>query len=101
MPATAEIGKKKTYTYEDYEKLPEGAPYQLIGGELVMTPAPVPNHQIPLGNLFWKLNEFIKESALGIVIVSPIDVYFSETDTYQPDIIFILKDRLTNLCKIV
>jgi Uma2 family endonuclease len=94
MPATAEIGKKKTYTYEDYEKLPEGAPYQLIGGELVMTPAPVPNHQIPLGNLFWKLNEFIKESALGIVIVSPIDVYFSETDTYQPDIIFILKDRL-------
>ena len=24
--------------------LPEGAPYQLINGELVMTPAPIPKH---------------------------------------------------------
>ena len=31
------IPKKKKYTYEDYVKLPEGAPYQLIGGELIMT----------------------------------------------------------------
>lgn len=39
---------KKQYTYEDYEKLPEGAPYQLIGVELIMTPSPVPYHQIIL-----------------------------------------------------
>lgn len=37
---------KKTYTYEDYRKLPEGAPYQLIGGMLIMTPAPSTYHQI-------------------------------------------------------
>ena len=36
--------KKKTFTYADYERLPEGAPYQLIGRELVMTPSPVPYH---------------------------------------------------------
>jgi hypothetical protein len=28
---------KKRYTYADYAKLPEGASYQLIAGELVMT----------------------------------------------------------------
>ena len=39
------VPKKKKYTYEDYAKLPEGAPYQLIGGELIMTPAPTPYHQ--------------------------------------------------------
>ncbi len=31
--------KKKTFTYADYERLPEGAPYRLIGEELVMTPS--------------------------------------------------------------
>ena len=31
--------KKKRYTYKDYQELPEGAPYQLINGDLVMTPA--------------------------------------------------------------
>lgn len=31
---------------------------------------------------------------MGEIIYAPIDVYFSETDTYQPDIIFISKDRL-------
>ena len=50
MPTTIQIEKKKFYTYKDYEKLPEGAPYQLIGGELVMTPSPIPYHQEILGN---------------------------------------------------
>ena len=35
---------EKAYTYQDYATLPEGAPYQLIGGDLVMAPAPY--HQI-------------------------------------------------------
>lgn len=94
MPTTVQIEKKKTYTYKDYERLPEGAPYQLIGGELVMTPSPVPNHQILIGKIFLKLNKFVEENNLGIIIFAPIDVYLSETDTYQPDIIFISKDRL-------
>ncbi|MGB9715874.1 MAG: Uma2 family endonuclease [Thermodesulfovibrionales bacterium] len=94
MPTAIQIEKKKTYTYKDYEKLPEGAPYQLIGGQLVMTPSPVPYHQILIGKIFLKLNEFVEENNLGIIIFAPIDVYLSETDTYQPDIIFISKDRL-------
>lgn len=36
---------KEIYTYADYALLPEGAPYQLIGGKLVMTPAPTTYHQ--------------------------------------------------------
>ena len=34
MTNTLQIEKKKTYTFEDYERLAEGAPYQLIGGDL-------------------------------------------------------------------
>lgn len=93
--ATAALEKtKKQYTYEDYEKLPEGAPYQLIGGELIMTPSPVPYHQIISGRIEFELMKFVKEKKLGEVIDAPIDVYLSETETYQPDIIFISNERL-------
>lgn len=85
---------KKQYTYEDYEKLPEGAPYQLIGGELIMTPSPVPYHQIILRRIGFELVKFVEERRLGEVIYAPMDVYLSKTETYQPDIIFISNERL-------
>lgn len=94
MPTTIELEKKKTCTFKDYEQLPEGAPYQLIGGELIMTPSPVPYHQDILRKLGFKLVTFIEEKKLGKVYYAPLDVYFSNTDTYQPDIIFISKERL-------
>ena len=62
MPTTLQIEKNKTCTYKDYEKLPEGAPYQLIGGELVMTPSPVPYHQILIGKIFLKLSKHIEKN---------------------------------------
>lgn len=95
MSSIAQTEKKKAYTYEDYERLPEGAPYQLIGGELVMTPSPVPYHQDILRALGYRLVAFVEERSLGKIYYAPLDVYFSETDTYQPDIIFISKERLS------
>jgi len=88
------IPKKKKYTYEDYVKLPEGAPYQLIGGELIMTPAPTPYHQRISRKIEFLLIEYVEKNELGEVFDAPIDVYFEETETYQPDIIFISKERL-------
>lgn len=88
-----EIPEKVVYTYEDYRLLPEGAPYQLIGGRLIMTPSPSTYHQIISMRLEVKIANLVMEKDLGIVLNAPIDVYFVETETYQPDIIFISKDR--------
>ncbi|MGB9662845.1 MAG: Uma2 family endonuclease [Moorellaceae bacterium] len=85
---------KETYTYEDYRRLPEGAPYQLIGGELVLTPAPSPYHQIIAFNLGLALGNFVVSRKRGRVLFAPLDVYLTETETYQPDIIFISRDRM-------
>lgn len=94
--STALVGKEKTKkTYKDYEQLPEGAPYQLIGGELVMTPSPVPYHQIILRKIGYELVKFIEERKLGEVLYAPMDVYLSEYETYQPDIIFISNERFS------
>lgn len=80
-------------TYEDYANLSEGAPYQLIGGELVMTPAPSIAHQDVLRDLAFKLLSFLDRRMLGHMYFAPVDVYFNERDVFQPDILFISKDR--------
>ena len=87
------IQEKEGYTYEDYAKLPEGAPYQLIGGKLVMTPSPTPYHQEISKKIILKLSNFIEERALGHLYYAPLDVYLGERDIYQPDIIFISEER--------
>ncbi len=84
---------KKVYTYNDYKKLPEGAPYQLIGGSLIMTPAPEVYHQEVSGNIQYRIQDFVIKNDLGHVYYSPIDVMFSKTEVYQPDIIFIKKSN--------
>ncbi|GAB4417843.1 MAG: Uma2 family endonuclease [Thermodesulfovibrionales bacterium] len=92
---TAALEQNRVYTYKDYCLLPEGAPYQLIGGELVMTPSPVPYHQRISKRLEFLLYDFVeKKRDMGEVFYSPIDVYLEETEVYQPDIIFVSKERL-------
>jgi len=86
--------RKRVYTYEDYVKLPEGAPYQLIGGNLVKEPAPVPYHQILSKRIALELATFVEKNGLGEVLYAPTDVYFSEKEVYQPDIMFISKERM-------
>ena len=83
--------EEKTHSIRDYKLLPEGSPCQLIGGELIMVPAPNPRHQIILGNIVEKVRQFTK--GLGITLFSPVDVYLGEEDAYQPDMIFISKQR--------
>ncbi|OHE61028.1 MAG: restriction endonuclease [Thermodesulfovibrio sp. RBG_19FT_COMBO_42_12] len=85
--------KEKTHDIKDYKLLPEGAPYQLIEGELIMTPAPSPYHQIISANLFKAISKIVDEKEIGLVIYSPIDVYLGEKNAFQPDIVFIKKER--------
>lgn len=91
MAATEE----KNWTYKDYARLPEGAPCQLIGGRLIMTPAPTPYHQTISMKLGVKLALHVLEKGLGLALFAPVDVYFEETETYQPDIIFIAGNKLS------
>ena len=92
-PKDAKPPEKETYTYADYVELPEGAPYELIGGNLVMARAPATNHQRILRRLFRRFADFVEEHALGEVFFSPIDVHLSEHDVPQPDLVFVAKER--------
>lgn len=85
------------FTYEDYKNIPESETkrYELLGGELLMAPAPIPYHQNISRKLFYSIYEHTRENDLGEVYYSPIDVVLSNEDVVQPDIVFIRKDRLS------
>lgn len=81
-------------TADDYRALPEGGPrYQLIEGELHMGPAPNSFHQEIVWNFSQILGQYIRERPVGRIYLAPYDVYLSEHDVVQPDLLFISKDR--------
>jgi Uma2 family endonuclease len=84
-------------TVEDYRATPEGARYQLISGELVMAPAPSRYHQIIIGNLYLLLRTYLAAHSIGEAYVSPFDVYLTEHDVFQPDVVFVSTERLSIL----
>lgn len=77
------------YTYADYAALEEGAPYQLIGGQLVQEPAPTPFHQHLVLELAVALRRYVKQHGSGRVFIAPIDVVLSDVEVYQPDVVFV------------
>jgi len=90
MPLT----EPKLATIAEYNALTEGAPYQLIGGELIMSPSPTLLHQRILRRIFLNLDSFVASKKNGEVFFAPLDVTLSDFDVYQPDILFIRKERL-------
>ena len=88
------IIEKKKYTYDDYLKTPDDKRYELIEGELYMTPSPITNHQRISRKIEFLLDKFVTENELGEIFDAPYDVYFDDENVVQPDILFISKDRL-------
>ncbi|HYG74701.1 MAG TPA: Uma2 family endonuclease [Planctomycetota bacterium] len=82
------------FTYREYRALPETGPrYQLIEGELVLSPSPNFKHQSILMYLGGELYRFAKDRKLGTVCAAPLDVILSDEDVCQPDIFFIAAAR--------
>ena len=78
-------------TYDDYLSLPnDGRRYEIIKGELYMSPAPSTDHQSFLLNLATQLHLINEEARLGKLFLAPTDVILSFTDIVQPDLIFIV-----------
>ena len=85
---------KAKLTYEDYAKTPDDERWELIDGELFRMPSPNIAHQITSGNLFLRVAPFVRERDLGIVFAAPTDVVLSDTDTVEPDLLFISMERM-------
>jgi Uma2 family endonuclease len=89
--------EKKIVTYADYLKTPEGGKFQLIGGELIEMTSPSIYHQELVLSFVTEFRTFLNKDKIGKVFVAPLDVYFSETEVYQPDILLLLSDSFSKI----
>jgi Uma2 family endonuclease len=93
MPTSPEVRPRKLTRY-DYYDLPESGPrYQLIDGDLFMAPAPDRAHQHYSGNLEYLLRRYLESNPAGLIYHAPFDVELNELNVYQPDIVFVRKER--------
>jgi Uma2 family endonuclease len=86
------------WTYEEYARLPQpsqarGTRFEVIDGELYVTPGPSLRHQGIVIRLAARLHFFVEEHGLGGVWMAPLDVLFAEGDYVEPDIMFVRSGR--------
>jgi len=92
MPATI-----RRWTKELVQSLPnDGNRYELVAGELLVTPAPVPWHEILERRLTVALVDYLR--ALGLIetlFPLPADISWTPDDLVQPDIFVVAPEDLS------
>ncbi len=87
-------------TYDQYCLLPEDRnQYELIDGELIVTPSPKSRHQEIVVKLTSALYAYVSSHSLGTVYVAPMDTIFDQYTVLQPDILFVSQERLAEVAK--
>jgi Uma2 family endonuclease len=82
-------------TYEEFRQFPDdGKHYELIHGEVHLSPSRSTKHQLILGNTSVSLGTYVKSARLGVVFSAPVDVCLNPDTAVQPDLIFISAERV-------
>ncbi|HEY4215633.1 MAG TPA: Uma2 family endonuclease [Gemmatimonadaceae bacterium] len=90
MPATY-----PDWTVDMLDALPDdGQRYEIIDGELFVTPAPIDLHQYVVGELLVRLHAYFRRSGVGHPVTSPSDVRREDRrrNRVQPDV-FVVRVR--------
>jgi Uma2 family endonuclease len=79
---------------DELELLPnDGKRYQILDGELDVTPSPVPRHQRISRRLERLLEDALAEGGRGEVFDAPIDVVLDRHNVVVPDLVFVSRER--------
>jgi Uma2 family endonuclease len=60
--------------------------YELIAGELLVTPSPRTSHQYAVSFLLTALSTYVDAEHLGVALVSPADIELEPGNITQPDV---------------
>ena len=81
---------KRKLDYSDYLALPDdGKCYEIVDGDLFVTPSPNPFHQRVSKRLQQQLMNYFESRSLGEVFDAPLDVILSSRDIVQPDLLVV------------
>ena len=90
MPAALD----RYYTRDEVLAFPDdGKRYELVYGELLVSPSPVPRHQRIALCLAAELLTYLRRHPVGEVLMSPADISWGRPDvTAQPDVFVVAKE---------
>lgn len=101
MASEIVIPEKERWTYSDYMNLtpPDSFGFQVIRGELIVSPSPKRNHQWCIQKLLVLLDGYVTKQKLGEVFVAPFDVVLDAhlpepENIVQPDVVFVSNERI-------
>ena len=85
------------YTADMVRALPDdGQRYEVVHGELLLTPAPRAWHQEIVGRLFERVRQYLRGQRIGHALMSPADISWSDDTLVQPDVFVVpLNDART------
>ena len=79
---------RKLWTVEEVQALPsDGNRYEVIDGELLVSPAPILRHQKALRNLFLHVDAYCRRHSIGSVFFAPVDVIYGPRTMVEPDLL--------------
>lgn len=93
MPDTA-----RRYTVDEVLAFPnDGNRYELVDGELLVTPAPLPRHQMVVTRLTLWIGRYLeKHASLAQLFVSPADITWDREKLVQPDLFVVPAREVTS-----
>jgi len=88
------------YTYDDFVTFPDdGQRYELIDGEVYVTPAPNTRHQDIVVRLVHRIATHLDAHGGGRVYVAPTDVVLSNTNVVEPDVVFLTDAEIAKITR--
>lgn len=94
MSLPARMLRQKRFTARDLWRMPDdGNRYEIIDGEVFVTPAPFISHQEVLGNLNDIIRRHVQRRRLGLVLFAPVGVVLEPLSGVEPDLIFVAAAR--------
>lgn len=82
------VPERTIWTVEMLRDLPDdGKRYEIIDGELFVSPAPRLIHQRAIGELFVLLRAYLRANSAGYAYFAPADVEFSRATVVEPDLL--------------
>ncbi len=70
-----------------------GKTYEVIDGQLFVSPAPLFRHQLGVMRLGTRLAVHIERYHLGVIVSAPTGVVLDEENGVQPDLLYISRER--------
>jgi Uma2 family endonuclease len=82
----AEMAKTRMTAAEFFEQPESNQILELIQGELIVSPPPIPRHQRVVGNVFVLVRQLAPN---GEVFIAPLEVHLDNDNVPQPDVMWV------------